>query len=162
MTAETRATNAERPIDMYALYPSLREKVVFITGGATGIGAEFVTQFTRQGARAAFVDINAEAAAELVSAIEAGGGTAPWHRVCDVTDTRQLQDVIGDCAGALGPVDVLVNNAANDQRRSLDDVTHQFWYDKVHLNLLHFFFAPPAVAPRLRAHAVVSLINPAP
>ncbi len=159
MTAETRATDAERPIDLYALYPSLREKVVFITGGATGIGAEFVTQFTRQGARAAFVDINAHAAAELVSAIEAGGGTAPWHRVCDVTDTRQLQDVIGDCAGALGPVDVLVNNAANDQRRSVEDVTQQFWDDKIHLNLRHFFFAAQAVAPGMRARGGGSIIN---
>ncbi len=159
MAAETRATNAERAIEEYALYPSLREKVVFITGGATGIGAEFVAQFTRQGARVAVVDINAQAAAELISAIEAGGGTAPWFRECDVTETRQLQNAIGDCAESLGPVDVLVNNAANDQRRSVEDLTQQFWDDKMHLNLRHFFFAAQAVAPGMRARGGGSIIN---
>ncbi len=159
MAADRRATNPEHPIDAYALYPSLREKVVFITGGATGIGAEFVAQFTRQDARVSFLDVNAQAAGELVSAIEAGGGMAPWYRVCDVTDTRQLQDAIGACADALGPVDVLVNNAANDQRRSVEDVTEQFWDDKIDLNLRHFFFAAQAVASGMRARGRGSIIN---
>src|SRR5258708_30301778 len=96
MATETRATNAERPIEEYAVYPSLREKVVFITGGATGIGAEFVAQFTRQGARVAVVDINAQAAAKLISAIEAGGRTAPWVRECDVYQTLPLQNASRD------------------------------------------------------------------
>jgi NAD(P)-dependent dehydrogenase (short-subunit alcohol dehydrogenase family) len=159
MAADTRATNPEHPIDAFALYPSLREKVVFITGGATGIGAEFVAQFTHQGARVAFVDVDARAAAELVTAIDAGGGPAPWFRVCDVTDTRQLQNAIGDSARALGPVDVLVNNAANDQRRSVEDVTQKFWDDKIDLNLRHFFFAAQAVAPGMRARGGGSIIN---
>src|SRR5260370_38535321 len=103
MATETRATNAERPIEEYAVYPSLREKVVFITGGATGIGAEFVAQFTRQGARVAVVDINAQAAAKLISALEAGAGPAPWFRECGVTETPQLPNAIGDRDQCVGP-----------------------------------------------------------
>jgi NAD(P)-dependent dehydrogenase (short-subunit alcohol dehydrogenase family) len=139
----------------YASYPSLRGRTVFVTGGATGIGAEFVTQFASQGARVGFIDVNEKAAAELQGKL----GTAAWYRAADVTDLSQLRAAIEACAQALGPVDVLINNAASDERRLFDDITEQFWDEKFQLNLRPFFFAAQAAAPGMRARGRGSIIN---
>ncbi len=147
----------------FAVYPSLRGRVVFVTGGATGIGAEFVAQFTRQGARVGFVDIQAEAAAKLAAGLGdqagPGNGGAPWFQVCDVSDVPRLRAAIGACADALGPVDVLVNNAADDERRAPEEMTEQFWDAKFGVNLRPMFFAAQAVAPAMRARHHGSIIN---
>ena len=147
---------------MYARYPSLRGRTVFITGGATGIGAEFVAQFARQGARVGFVDIQKAAAADLAAmlAAETGGeGSSPWHQACDVGDIPRLREAIGACAAALGPIDVLVNNAADDKRLPLEELTEEFWDDKFRVNLRPMFFAAQAVAPAMRARGSGSIIN---
>jgi D-xylose 1-dehydrogenase len=143
----------------YASYPSLRGRTVFITGGATGIGAEFVAQFARQGARVGFVDIAAEPAAKLVAVLVAEFGTAPWYQDCDVSDVPRLQAAISACAAELGPIDVLVNNAADDERRPLEEMTEQFWDTKFGVNLRPMFFAAQAVAPAMRARQRGSIIN---
>jgi D-xylose 1-dehydrogenase len=143
----------------FASYPSLRGRVVFVTGGATGIGAEFVAQFARQGARTGFVDIQAEAAAKLAAGVAAELGTAPWFRACDVRDVPRLRDAIGACAAELGDIDVLVNNAADDERRPPDDMTERFWDEKFAVNLRPMFFAAQAVAPAMRARKHGSIIN---
>jgi NAD(P)-dependent dehydrogenase (short-subunit alcohol dehydrogenase family) len=142
----------------YATYPSLRDRTVFITGGATGIGAEFVAQFARQGARVGFVDIQDEPAAKLTAEL-GSQGTAPWYQACDVSDARRLQDAISACAAELGPVDVLVNNAADDERRPVEEMTEQFWDTKFAVNLRPMFFAAQAVAPAMRARQRGSIIN---
>jgi NAD(P)-dependent dehydrogenase (short-subunit alcohol dehydrogenase family) len=143
----------------YAQYPSLRGRTVFITGGAAGIGAELVAQFARQGARVGFVDIQPAAAAELAAKLAAELDAGPWHRACDVGDVPRLRDAIGACAAELGPVDVLVNNAADDERRPLEELTEQFWDEKFRVNLRPMVFTAQAVAPGMRARRRGSIIN---
>lgn len=155
MTTAQIAPDAAR----YAQYPSLRGRTVFITGGATGVGAELVAQFARQGARVGFVDVQQAAAAELAAKPAAELDAAPWHRACDVGDVPRLQAAIGACAAALGPVDVLVNNAADDARTPLDELTEQFWDEKFRVYLRPMVFAVQAVTPGMRAQRRGSIIN---
>jgi NAD(P)-dependent dehydrogenase (short-subunit alcohol dehydrogenase family) len=143
----------------FAIYPSLRDRVVFITGGASGIGAEHVAQFAAQGARVAFVDIADDAAQALVERVEAAGHPTPLYRHCDLKNIAALQAVIADVPRALGPITVLVNNAANDQRHRFEEVTVEYWDERLATNLRHQFFAIQAVAPMMRASGGGSIIN---
>ena len=143
----------------YACYPSLRDRSVFITGGATGIGAELVAQFARQGALVGFVDVQQAAAADLAAKLEAELGAAPWHDVADVGDVPRLRAAISACAAELGPVEVLVNNAADDERSPLDELTERFWDEKFRVNLRPMIFAAQAVAPQMRIRRRGSIIN---
>jgi NAD(P)-dependent dehydrogenase (short-subunit alcohol dehydrogenase family) len=145
--------------DSFAIYPSLRDRVVFITGGASGIGAEHVRQFAAQGARVAFVDIADSAAAEVVATIIDAGHAAPFYQHCDLTDIPELQRTIAAVAKQLGPITVLVNNAANDQRHDYKDVTVPYWDERQAVNLRHQFFAIQAVAPMMRDAGGGSIIN---
>jgi len=143
----------------FAIYPSLRDRVVFITGGASGIGAEHVAQFAAQGAKVAFVDIVDAAAQALIGRIEAAGHPAPLYRHCDLKDIAALQATIAEVGRLLGPVTVLVNNAANDQRHSWEEVTAEYWDERQATNLRHQFFAIQAVAPMMQAAGGGSIIN---
>lgn len=143
----------------FAVYPSLRDRVVFVTGGASGIGAEHVTQFAAQGAKVAFVDIADDAAHALIGRIEAAGHKAPCYRHCDLKDIAALRAVIAEVGQRLGPITVLVNNAANDQRHGFEDVTIEYWDERLATNLRHQFFAIQAVAPMMRAAGGGSIIN---
>jgi NAD(P)-dependent dehydrogenase (short-subunit alcohol dehydrogenase family) len=143
----------------FAIYPSLRDRVVFITGGASGIGAEHVAQFAQQGARVAFVDIADDAARALADRVAAAGHPAPLYRQCDLKDIAALREVIAEVGRGLGPITVLVNNAANDQRHRFEDVTVEYWDERMATNLRHQFFAIQAVAPMMRAAGGGSIIN---
>jgi D-xylose 1-dehydrogenase len=143
----------------FAVYPSLRDRVVFITGGASGIGAEHVTQFAAQGAKVAFVDIADDAAHALIARIEAAGDGAPLYQRCDLKDIAALQEAIAEVGRRLGPITVLVNNAANDQRHRFEDVTVEYWDERLATNLRHQFFAIQAVAPMMRSAGGGSIIN---
>jgi NAD(P)-dependent dehydrogenase (short-subunit alcohol dehydrogenase family) len=143
----------------FAIYPSLRDRVVFITGGASGFGAEHVTQFAAQGAKVAFVDIADDAAHALIGRIEAAGHSAPLYQRCDLKDIAALQTAIADVARRLGPITVLVNNAANDQRHRFEDMTVEYWDERLATNLRHQFFAIQAVAPMMRSAGGGSIIN---
>ncbi len=145
--------------DAFAIYPSLKDRVVFITGGASGIGAEHVRQFAAQGAHVAFVDIADDAASELLSSIERTGHKVPIYQHCDLTDIPALQRSIEAVAQRLGPITVLVNNAANDQRHNYADVTVAYWDERQAVNLRHQFFAIQAVAPMMRAAGGGSIVN---
>jgi NAD(P)-dependent dehydrogenase (short-subunit alcohol dehydrogenase family) len=145
--------------ELFAIYPSLRDRVVFITGGASGIGAEHVTQFAAQGAKVAFVDIADDAAHALIGRIEAAGHSAPLYQRCDLKDIAALQTAIADVARRLGPITVLVNNAANDQRHRFEDMTVEYWDERLATNLRHQFFAIQAVAPMMRSAGGGSIIN---
>ena len=145
--------------DNFALYPSLRDRVVLVTGGASGIGAEHVTQFARQGARVAFLDIADTEAAALIRTLTAEHLPPPLYLHCDLTDIPALQAAIAEVANRLGPISVLVNNAANDQRHGYEDVTVAFWDERMATNLRHQFFAIQAVAPMMRAAGGGSIIN---
>jgi len=143
----------------FAIYPSLRDRVVFITGGASGIGAEHVAEFAGQGAKVAFVDIADDAAGALVQRIATAGHPAPLYRHCDLKDVAALRAVIAEVGRTLGPITVLVNNAANDQRHKFEDVTVEYWDERLATNLRHQFFAIQAVAPMMRAAGGGSIIN---
>jgi D-xylose 1-dehydrogenase len=142
-----------------AIYPSLRDKVVLITGGASGIGAEEVTQFARQGAKVAFLDIADDAAGRLIEALGQEGLAAPLYLPCDLRDIPALQAAIEEIGRRLGPISVLVNNAANDQRHGYEDVTVEYWDERMATNLRHQFFAIQAVAPMMRHAGGGSIIN---
>jgi NAD(P)-dependent dehydrogenase (short-subunit alcohol dehydrogenase family) len=142
-----------------AVYPSLRDRVVLVTGGASGIGAEHVTQFARQGAKVAFLDIANAAAAELIEALRNEGLPPPLYRSCDLTDIPALQAAIDQVNRQLGAITVLVNNAANDTRHDWEAVTVEYWDERMATNLRHQFFAIQAVAPLMRAAGGGSIIN---
>jgi NAD(P)-dependent dehydrogenase (short-subunit alcohol dehydrogenase family) len=143
----------------FAKYPSLAGRVVFITGGATGIGADIVTAFAQQRARVALFDLQADAGEALAEAIAARGEPKPLFLKGDVTDISALQAAVARVGEDLGPIGVLVNNAANDQRHQVDDVTVEFWDHTQNVNLRHHFFAAQAVRPQMRELGGGSIIN---
>jgi NAD(P)-dependent dehydrogenase (short-subunit alcohol dehydrogenase family) len=142
-----------------ANYPSLRGKRVFVTGGGTGIGASIVASFAQQGARVAFVDIAQEASEALCSDIAATGAERPLFRSCDITDIHALQGTMKELAAQLGDFDVLVNNAANDQRHRVEDVTPEYWDQRIAINQRPLFFTCQAVLPGMKAKGGGSIIN---
>jgi D-xylose 1-dehydrogenase len=143
----------------YASYPSLRERIVLVTGGATGIGESMVRHFARQGAKVAFLDIQDAPAHALGEALDAEGCPKPEYIHCDVTDVPALQAAMAQVLARHGTVDALVNNAANDQRHKFEDVTPEYWDQCVGLNLKPYFFAAQAVLPAMAAAGRGSIIN---
>ena len=142
----------------FASYPSLDGMPVVISGGASGIGESIVREFAAQGAKVGFVDIAGEAGEKLAAALNEAGHTVKFTR-CDITDVVAYQGVIRDFEKSHGPALALVNNAANDQRHSWDEVTPEFWDDRIAVNLKHAFFAAQAVIPGMIAAKKGSIIN---
>jgi NAD(P)-dependent dehydrogenase (short-subunit alcohol dehydrogenase family) len=144
-----------------ARYPDLVHQGVFVSGGASGIGAAFVRHFAQQGCRVTFVDIDDASAQALLAQLRAEVSAQPAVRYlnCDVRDVRALGRAIVDAAGAQPPLRVLVNNAARDDRHAFADVTPEFWDDNLALNLRHHFFAAQAAAPFLEEADGGSIIN---
>jgi len=145
--------------DQFASYPSLRDRVVFVTGGGSGIGADEVTQFAAQGARVGFVDIADYESRALVDRLEAAGHPKPFFQHCDVTNIAALRGAIAETARHLGPITVLVNNAAHDQRHKWQEMTPEYWDDRMAVNLRHQFFAIQAVGPMMKTAGGGSIIN---
>lgn len=139
----------------YASYPSLRGRTAFVTGGASGIGAEFVTQFHAQGAKVAFVDLQEDEGRALADRL----GDGAWFRRCDVTDAGALQAAIRDAAAALGPVTVLINNVANDTRHKAAETSVEAWRKGLAVNLDPAFVAATAVYPMMKAQGGGSIVN---
>ena len=141
----------------YVRYPSLRGRGVLVTGGASGIGAALVEAFVAQGARVAFLDVQDEAAAGLVARVGGAVESAPVYVRCDLTDIAALQAAMAEASRAVGRIDVLVNNAGNDSRHTVDEVTPEFWDRTLAVNLKHIFFAAQAVIPAMREakHGVI-------
>ncbi len=143
----------------YATYPSLRDRVVIVTGGATGIGEAIVTAFAQQHARVAFLDIDQDAGIALVERLVTAGLPQPLFLACDLTDIDALRAAIATSEQRLGGVDVLVNNAANDVRHTIEEVTPESFDRGIDVNLRHQFFAAQAVLPAMKAAARGSIIN---
>jgi len=141
--------------DMRATYPSLRDKRVIVTGGGSGIGAGLVEGFVAQGARVAFVDVAEEPSRALVERL--GGGVT--FRRLDLTDLDALGATFADLQAELGGVDVLLNNAANDDRHAVADVTPAYWDERMNVNLRHLFFAAQAVIPAMKAAGGGAIVN---
>ncbi len=142
----------------FATYPSLRDMPVIISGGASGIGETLVREFAAQGSKVGFVDI-AKAAGEKLEAELSGLGQSVAFTVCDVKNIEAYRAAIAGFAERHGPALALVNNAAHDQRHNWEDVTPEFWDDRIAVNLKHAFFAAQAVAPGMAAVGKGSIIN---
>jgi D-xylose 1-dehydrogenase len=143
----------------YASYLSLKDRVVFVTGGASGIGASIVEHFCAQGSRVAFVDIAREASEQLVAAIAGRGHPAPLFLAADLRDVPALRAAIDEARARLGPIRVLVNNAAHDERHAIDRVTPEYWDERFAVNLRHQFFAAQAVSPDMATAGGGSIVN---
>jgi NAD(P)-dependent dehydrogenase (short-subunit alcohol dehydrogenase family) len=140
-------------------YAGLSGRVVLITGGASGIGAAFVRAFAAQNARVAFLDIDAGAGEALVREVAGAGDSAPLFVPCDLLDIDALRAAMAKIRAALGDAAVLVNNAANDQRQVLSEVTPEEFDWTIGVNLKHVFFAAQAVVPQMQARGGGSIIN---
>ncbi|MDD1528724.1 3-oxoacyl-ACP reductase [Bradyrhizobium sp. WBOS7] len=140
-------------------YAGLADRVVLITGGASGIGAAFVRAFAAQRARVAFLDIDAAAGKALAAEVAAASGTAPQFLPCDLLDIEALRAAMAEVRRSLGDAAVLVNNAANDQRQVLAEVTPAEFDWMIGVNFKHVFFAAQAVVPQMQARGGGSIIN---
>ncbi|HSF63164.1 MAG TPA: SDR family oxidoreductase [Paracoccaceae bacterium] len=138
----------------FATYPSLADKVVYVTGGASGIGAEIVSAFAAQGARVGFVDIDPEASAALCAR-----HPQVTHEICDLRRIEDLRAAFAALRSRIGPAQVLVNNAARDDRHDWASVTPDYWDDRQNTNLRHQFFAIQTVAPDMIAAGGGAIIN---
>lgn len=142
-----------------AIYPSLKGKTIFITGGGSGIGASIVEHFCAQHCKVAFVDIAVEGSTRLVASIAATGVPAPRFVECDLRDIGKLQGIIAQVGAEWGPIRALVNNAGNDDRHHFAAVTPAYWDDRIAVNLRHQFFAAQAVHPQMKAAGGGSIVN---
>jgi D-xylose 1-dehydrogenase len=143
----------------YTQYSSLENKAVFITGGATGIGAALVEAFASQKSKVAFVDINADAAVVLCDELEQKGFNRPLFIECDVSNTVRMQDAIARIQKETGEIEVLINNAANDQRYSTATIAEQEWMQSLSINLHPAFFTAQAVMPMMIAAGGGVILN---
>ncbi|MND46022.1 (S)-1-Phenylethanol dehydrogenase [compost metagenome] len=141
-----------------AVYPSLKGRLVVVTGGGSGIGAGVVEAFARQGARVVFFDI-AEADARALEASLAQLDPTPVFQVCDLTQVEALQAALGEVIARFGPIDVLINNAASDDRHALAEVTPAYWDDRIAVNLRHLYFAAQTAAPAMREQGRGVILN---
>ena len=147
-------------IEQYARYPSLVDRTVLVTGGAAGIGAAIVRNLARQGSKVAFVDRDREQADATVGACAAAGARHnPLFYELDLRDIEALRAACRRAVDDLGGVTVLVNNAANDDRHTWDEMTVEYWDDRVAVNLRHYVFAIQALAPGMIAAGNGSIVN---
>lgn len=137
----------------FAIYPSLKGRTVFISGGGSGIGASIVEHFAAQGSKVGFVDIDEAASSALAKK------TGATFIKCDIRDLKAYQAAIKQVGDTLGAITVLVNNAARDDRHKIEDVTEQFWDERIAVNIRHAYFAIQAVVPGMRKAGGGSIVN---
>ena len=141
------------------VFPDLKGQTVFITGGGSGIGAEFTRAFTRQGANVGFVSLRQEVAGQLCDDIERSTGKRPFYVRCDIRDIAALKDAINETRAALGLIGILVNNAARDTRHALDSISVDEWDNLLNTNLRPYFFTAQAVQSDMAELGHGSIIN---
>jgi NAD(P)-dependent dehydrogenase (short-subunit alcohol dehydrogenase family) len=151
--------NTKKKTGAFAHYPSLRDRVVVVTGGASGIGEAIVEAFAAQGARLAFIDVQDDAAEQVMRRIESSGHAAPLYYHCDLTDNGALQRTAEEILAKFFSVDVLVNNAGNDTRHSIEEVTSASWDQSIAINLKQQFFMAQFVVPAMKKAGRGSIIN---
>jgi NAD(P)-dependent dehydrogenase (short-subunit alcohol dehydrogenase family) len=139
----------------HAVYPSLANKTVVITGGGSGIGEVIVEGFVRQKAKVFFLDVAESESRAVVTRLADGARFIK----CDVTDVQALRAALADIEAKAGPIAVLVNNAANDDRHKVEEVTPEYWENRIAVNLRHLFFASQAVAPGMKKAGGGAIIN---
>jgi len=143
---------------MVATYSDLKNKVVLITGGGSGIGEAIVRRFAEQGCQVAFIDIATEPSVKLAGELSERGLSVRFEHA-DLTDISALQSAVARVRESLGPVEILINNAAHDERHPTPDVTSEYWDDRFAVNLKHQFFAAQAVLPDMQAASAGVIIN---
>jgi NAD(P)-dependent dehydrogenase (short-subunit alcohol dehydrogenase family) len=143
---------------MAAIYSDLEGKCVLVTGGGSGIGEAIVRQFAAQKCRVAFIDIAREVSEALVAALAAGGHQVRFEHA-DLHDIEALRAAIARIRNAWGPIEILINNAAHDERHVTAEVTPEYWDDRIAVNLKHQFFAAQAVLPDMQAARTGVVIN---
>jgi NAD(P)-dependent dehydrogenase (short-subunit alcohol dehydrogenase family) len=139
--------------DLRAVYPSLRNKRVLVTGGGSGIGAGIVEAFARQGSDVTFFDIRASESEDLAAS------SGARFREVDLIDISATARCIDALVEETGPIDVLINNAANDDRHKIEDVTEDYWDERLNVNLKHQFFCAKAVVPGMRRNGWGAIVN---
>jgi NAD(P)-dependent dehydrogenase (short-subunit alcohol dehydrogenase family) len=142
-----------------AIYPSLEDRVVVVTGGADGIGASIVEAFVMQHSQVAFLDIQDDLAERLIARLETNVSKVPIYYHCDLTDIDAVQGTVKEIVARFPVVDVLVNNAGNDTRHSAEEVTSSYWDQSMAVNLKHQFFMAQALYPAMRGARRGSIIN---
>ncbi|MBV8227353.1 MAG: SDR family oxidoreductase [Verrucomicrobia bacterium] len=143
----------------YTRFAGLDGALVLVTGGATGIGSAIVENFVNQGSRVVFLDIDSDAAAQLVTRLTAGEKITPEFVYADLRDLHSLRTTIDLIQRRAGPVRVLVNNAANDERHEMEEITPDYWRDRLAINLDHYFFCIQAVSPAMAGAGGGAIIN---
>jgi NAD(P)-dependent dehydrogenase (short-subunit alcohol dehydrogenase family) len=143
----------------FTRYDSLADRVVIVTGGASGIGEVIVRAFAHNAARVAFLDLQDDAGKALAQSLEGAARHVPLFLACDLTDIAALRAALERVHGELGPAAVLVNNAANDQRQTFLDVTPEQFDWTMAVNLRHVYFACQAVVPQMIARGGGSIVN---
>lgn len=143
----------------WATYPSLKERSVFISGGGSGIGAALVEAFCAQGAKVAFCDIDVTSSEQTVHRIKEAGHAIPFFLECDLRNIDRLRETVAEAGRVNGPITVLVNNAARDDRHNMEDVTSEYWDERMATNLKHQFFAAQAVFPMMKEAGKGSIVN---
>jgi len=141
-----------------AIYPDLQGKVVLVTGGGSGIGESIVREFARQKARVAFIDIAVKPSLDLLGKLSAEGAVVHFEQ-CDLTDISALRGAIVAVKARLGAVQVLINNAAHDERHATESVTEEIWDSRIAVNLKHQFFCAQAVLPDMKSAGAGSIVN---
>ena len=144
---------------MSVIYSDLKDKKVFITGGGSGIGASIVEHFCEQGSNVFFIDINEKSSNKLVSNCKNKKFSVPTFINCDLLNIKFLQNTISKIISDNGAIDILVNNAANDERHSIDEVTEEFWNERININLRHYFFTVQSVKKAMIENKGGSIIN---
>ena len=140
-------------------YSDLKNKRVFITGGGSGIGASIVEHFCKQGSEVYFVDINLKETKKLLNKLKKKKFRAPTFIECNLLDIKKLEGVIKKIISSKGPIHALINNAANDDRHTTDQVDEKYWQNRMDVNLKHYFFAAKAVVNRMKQMKKGSIVN---
>ena len=144
---------------MKVKYFDLEQKRVFITGGGSGIGASIVEHFCEQNSEVYFIDINEEASNKLVSECKNKKLAIPNFIKCDLLNIKELQNTISKIISEKGPIEILINNAANDERHKIDDVTEEFWNNRMNINLRHYFFTVQSVREAMIKNNSGAIVN---
>ncbi|MDA7456308.1 SDR family oxidoreductase [Candidatus Pelagibacter ubique] len=140
-------------------YSDLKKKRIFITGGGSGIGASIVEHFCEQGADVFFIDINIKESHKLIKNIKSKKIKAPTFIECNLLNIKKLQSIIKKIISTKGPIDILVNSAANDNRHTTDQVNEKYWENRMNINLKHYFFASQSVIKAMIRNKGGSIIN---
>ena len=141
-----------------AIYPSLKGRTVLVTGGGSGIGESIVEHFAAQGSKVAFIDIKEKESKALVARLKRKRQKVHFEP-CDLTDIAALKQAIKNVRKTFGPITVLVNNAAHDERHAIDEVTSDYFDERVAVNLKHQFFAAQAIYPDMEAAGGGTIVN---